>query len=81
MRLKVDSRALQLLFCTDTHILCECVCVCVWSYYSVCGSDNSLRAVISLQLGPSLDTVRLLAKKEREVKSWSPFTASNLLSM
>lgn len=36
------------------------------TYYSVCGKDNSLRAVISLQLGPSLDTVRLLTGRHRK---------------
>lgn len=37
----------------------------VWSYYSVCGRDSSLRAVINLQLGPSPDTVRLLTQRTR----------------
>lgn len=38
-------------------------------YYSVCGSDSSLRAVISLQLGPSLDTVRLLTERKSQTIS------------
>lgn len=36
------------------------------SYYSVWGRDNSLRAVIRRQLGPSLDTVRLLQGRSRD---------------
>ena len=51
----------------DLLCVCVCVCVCVCaSYYSVCGMDNSLRAVISLQLSPSLDTVRFLRREEQE---------------
>lgn len=40
----------------------------VWSYYSVCGRDSSLRAVINLQLGPSPDTVRLLTQRRTRGK-------------
>lgn len=52
-----------MVFRADSWSTCPVLQVRKSSYNCVCGRDSSLSAVISLQLGPSLDTLRLLQKK------------------